>query len=128
MSAVSDAEVALVRQCIMTRLGVPEQQYRFHETRRWTFDLAWPRLRIAVEVEGGTWAHGRHTRGVGYERDCVKYNTAAIDGWLVLRVTPNMVHDGRALETIETAVRRRTLDSLGTAVVPSAPTGRVEPE
>jgi hypothetical protein len=47
---------------------------------------------------------GRHVRGRGYERDCEKYNAAALAGWIVLRVTTDMIQDGRALALLETAI------------------------
>lgn len=45
-------------------------------------------IKIAVEYEGGIFSNGRHTRGRGYAKDCVKYNLAQILGWTVLRYTP----------------------------------------
>jgi very-short-patch-repair endonuclease len=86
---------------ITPELPLPERQYKFHPTRKWPFDFAWPDRRLAVEVDGGTWSGGRHTRGQGYENDCEKLNEAAILGWTVLRVTGKMVEDGRALTYIE---------------------------
>ena len=59
---------------------------------------------LAVEIDGGTWVSGRHTRGAGFERDCEKLNTAVLLGWRVLRFTTGMVLDGRALETILAAL------------------------
>jgi len=79
-------------------------EYRFHPVRKWRFDFAWPKLKIAVEIDGGTWASGRHTRGGGYEKDCEKLNAAALLGWFVFRFTGAMVDDGRALTTIENAI------------------------
>ena len=70
----------------------------------WRFDMAWPRLMLAVEVEGGIWARGRHVRGKGFEADCEKYNEAALAGWRVLRVTGAMVQDGRALQYVERGI------------------------
>lgn len=81
-----------------------EAEYRFHRTRQWRFDLAWPHLRLAVEVEGGIWTGGRHTHPVGFEADCEKYNEAAILGWRVIRVTGRMVEDGRAIDIIQRAI------------------------
>ena len=83
------------------KLPEPAREVKFHPTRRWRFDFAWPDRFIALETEGGTWAGGRHTRGSGFEGDCHKYNAAAILGWRVLRVTATMVKDGTALEQIE---------------------------
>ena len=86
---------------------LPHTEYVFDPTRRWRFDFAWPELRVACEVEGGTFTAGRHSRGRGFEADCVKYDEAAIAGWLVLRVTTAMVNDGRALRLIERAIAAR---------------------
>lgn len=69
---------------------VPEwtEEHRFHDTRRWKFDFAWRAQKLAVEVEGGVWIGGRHTRGSGYAADCEKYTEAALCGWRVLRFVP----------------------------------------
>lgn len=69
-------------------LPVPVAEYRFHPTRKWRFDFAWPDALVALEVEGAVWVQGRHTRGSGFVKDMEKYNTAAGMGWRVLRVTP----------------------------------------
>lgn len=79
----------------------PLRQYRFHPKRKWRLDFAWPDRKVAMEVDGGTWSGGRHTRGAGYEKDCEKLNEAALMGWTVLRVTADMVHDGRADDYVE---------------------------
>ena len=85
-------------------LPAPRREHRFHPTRRWRFDLAWPDALVAVEVEGGAYSGGRHTRGKGFEGDCEKYNEASLDGWTLIRVTPKMINDGRALAWIERAL------------------------
>lgn len=74
-----------------TACGVPkpEPEYRFHLTRKWRFDYAWPDKKLALEVEGGVWTKGRHTRGSGFIGDMKKYNTAATLGWRILRVQPS---------------------------------------
>jgi hypothetical protein len=56
---------------------------------------------LAVEVEGGTWAKGRHTRGKGFELDCEKYGEAMVLGWNVYRCTGTMIKNGAAIKTIE---------------------------
>ena len=86
----------------------PESEFRFHPPRRWRFDFAFPKQKIAVECEGGIWTHGRHTRGNGFEKDAEKYNAAAIDGWTVLRFTGRMIKSGDALRQIEQALNDHT--------------------
>ncbi|GAJ77628.1 hypothetical protein JCM18905_3519 [Vibrio sp. JCM 18905] len=84
---MSQLEKLLLQHIRALKLEVPMSEYRFHETRRWRFDFAYPDQLLAIEVEGGTWSNGRHNRAKGYEADCEKYNMAALRGWTVLRFT-----------------------------------------
>lgn len=88
--------------------GKPQPEYRFHPPRRWRFDLAWPEHRVAFEREGSTWQGGRHTSGKGYAADAEKYNQAAIDGWIVIRGTVDMIRSGLALSQLLDALATRT--------------------
>lgn len=71
----------------------PQPEYVFARPRRWRFDRAWPTVKIAVEIEGGVYSGGRHTRGAGFTHDCQKYNTATLLGWRILRFTGPMLQD-----------------------------------
>ncbi len=82
------AEVFL-RALEVRGLPRPEREWKFDTKRRWRFDYAWPQQMIALEVEGGVWSGGRHTRGAGFLKDMEKYNRAAVLGWRLLRVTPD---------------------------------------
>ncbi len=79
------------------------EEYKFHPTRRWRFDFAFPEKMFAVEIEGGVWlgSKGGHTSGRGYMKDMEKYSEAAILGWKVLRFTPQQVKTGFAIEKIK---------------------------
>ncbi len=66
-------------------------EYRFHPPRRWRFDYCHIEMKVAVEIEGGAFSMGRHTRGKGFIGDMEKYNTAQLDGWKVLRYTPQQM-------------------------------------
>lgn len=76
-------------------------QHKFHPAREWRFDFAWPDMKLAIEVEGGTFSGGRHVRGKGYEADCEKYNTAAAMGWTLFRFTSRMVSSGLGIQFVE---------------------------
>lgn len=90
----------LARSCV----SAPYTEYRFHPERKWRFDYAWPSRKIALEVEGGVWTNGRHTRGKGFLGDLEKYNTAAAMGWRVLRVTPSELLSVKTAEMIKKAM------------------------
>lgn len=68
-----------------------QHEYKFHPKRKWRFDRAAPDLKLAIEIEGATFAQGRHTRGVGYAGDCEKYNAAALAGWVVVRLPESLI-------------------------------------
>ena len=100
----SDLERSFETQ--LRSLGVSgwERETRFCD-RRWRFDFAWPDRKLAVEIEGGTWGgKGRHTTGTGFAADCVKYNTAALLGWTVLRYTSTHVEDWSAARQVAEVV------------------------
>lgn len=115
MSRSSDLEATFdfywrVSECVIE----PVAEYRFHPTRRWRFDRAFPEARVAVELEGmaGRSGKSRHTSFTGYQRDCDKYNAAQLHGWLVLRYTIKHFDDPRAvIEQIQAALRLRAADN-----------------
>ena len=100
---MSKLEKQMAFQIKVANLPKPEEEFRFHPERKWRFDFAYPDQKIAIECEGGTWAKkaGRHNRGVGFRDDCIKYNEAALLGWIVLRFTSDMIADGKALQMID---------------------------
>lgn len=91
--------------CKSVGLPAPTPEHRFDLTRRWRFDYAWPDYKIALEVEGGIWTGGRHTRGAGFLGDMEKYNRAAALGWRVIRTTPKALCSKVTLETIAQCMR-----------------------
>ncbi len=93
-------------------LPAPVFEHRFHPSRKWRFDIAWPERRVAVEVEGGIWTQGRHTRASGYNKDREKYNTAAAMGWQVLRYAPCEVCMAETIEQIKQAMDTKRLAPL----------------
>lgn len=84
-------------------------QHRFHPTRQWRFDFAWPQRKVALEVDGGVHTGGRHTTGTGFTEDCEKVNAAVILGWRVLRVTGAHVKSGKAVAWLEEVLKPRSV-------------------
>jgi hypothetical protein len=84
--------------CRTMDIPVPVAEYRFDPVRRWRFDWAWPELYVALEVNGGVWIAGRHSRGSGQVGDFEKWSEAAAQGWRILHVTPNQLREDRTVE------------------------------
>ncbi len=101
---------ATSEQDLFTRLCAKElavecvKEYRFFKSRRWRFDYAIPSHKIAIEVEGGVWTQGRHTRPKGYLGDIEKYNTATLCGWRVFRTTPQKVLSNMFISLLKSAI------------------------
>lgn len=86
-------------------LKIPfEPEYPFHPTRKWRLDFAIPLDKIGIEVHGGVFSQGRHTRGKGFTEDREKMNEAQIMGWKVIEVTAEHITSGKALQWIERAL------------------------
>lgn len=102
---MSDLEAALLFYIRSVGLPEPVPEYRFDQVRKYRFDFAWPELKVACEVEGGTFQGGRHTRGLGYHNDCKKYNLATEQGWRVFRFDALLVNSGDAIALLERVVK-----------------------
>lgn len=61
------------------------REHKFDDERRWKFDLAWPEIRLAVEVNGGRYCYGGG-RHAGQE-DNDKMLEARRAGWVVWEIT-----------------------------------------
>lgn len=101
----SKLEESFGRQVKLLALPEPTREYRFHPVRRWRIDFAWPEQKLAVELEGGIFSGGRHTRGAGFLADCEKTNTLTLLGWRVLRFATQTVNSGEAINM--------TMEALG---------------
>ena len=89
------------------------RQYRFAPPRRYRFDFAYPKLKIAVEIEGGSWVYGGHNRPKGFASDCEKYNLAVMNGWQLLRYTGNTM--GQAVDDLKELLKESRRCNCGYA-------------
>lgn len=83
------------------------EEHKFHEKRRWRFDFAHIESKTAIEIEGGAFTNGRHTRGKGFMNDMEKYNEAILLGWVVLRFTPEQKTKLKMFELVKNVVENR---------------------
>lgn len=81
-------------------------QYCFHPKRKWRFDFACERAKIAVEVEGRDHLRLRQSK---LDRD--KFNAALLMGWRVLRYEANAVMTNKRLPLIVDQIKEAYYDS-----------------
>jgi hypothetical protein len=98
----------LAAACRAEGLPDPVFEHRVTPARRFRFDAAWPDQHVALEVNGGVFTRGRHTRGAGYVRDMEKMNLSQSLGWQVYQCEPRGIQDGSALQWVKAAILRRT--------------------
>ena len=103
--SVSKGEALLENH--LNALKIPfTKEFRFHPDRKWQADFRIDEMPILVEVEGGVFSNGRHTRGEGYTKDCEKYSAAAVNGWFVIRGTTAQIKAGLVIQWIEKLIER----------------------
>lgn len=106
-----------VDQCRERKLPAFVREYAFASrlNRKWKFDVCWVyknelgTLKLAVEIEGivmrrtksGEWIMGgRHATIQGYKADCVKYATAALLDWRLMRFEQSQVRSDFAINMV----------------------------
>ncbi len=107
-----DQKYPLVLPALLTLDRRACAEFMFHPTRKWRADFCLPTYRILVEIEGGIFSGGRHTRGAGFAGDMEKYNEACKMGYCVMRYQPKdclAARLGAMLEDIQTAITHRGL-------------------
>ena len=92
---------------LIKRFGLPApvREYQFSPTRKFRWDFAWVDQKLGVEVQGGIWINGGHSRGSGQLRDNEKQAEAAALGWRFFNVASNDIKEGRAIAWIERCLR-----------------------
>lgn len=97
--------------CVQAGLPKPMPEHVFAPPRKWRFDWLFTKDKdrgesdcFALEIEGGIWTKGRHTRGKGFLGDMEKYNEAAVMGIFVLRCTPQEFESGKVLTLLKRAM------------------------
>ena len=99
-------EETLVYQLLHADLPPAEREYKFHPTRKWRWDFAWPADKVAVECQGGTWTKGAHSSGSGLERDYEKINAGQLMGWRVFQASRKMIESGEVIDILKIVLRK----------------------
>lgn len=123
----TDYKAQLVQQCEIAGLKL-EPEFKFHPTRRFRVDwrvhmgmwegkgkrppsneLTFVPTRVLIDYEGGIFHKGRmgHDSIKGIKRDIEKHNLAQIEGYVMIRVTPDRIVSGEAFAWITDALKRK---------------------
>lgn len=78
----------LVGLCRAAGLPEPVPEYRWHPVRKFRADYAIPLHRVLIEIDGGLWVNGGHSRGAARMHDMAKDRAATLLGWRTLRYAP----------------------------------------
>jgi len=98
---VKRTEASLCLEAALVEVfGVCQAEFKFCPDRKFRADFAVCLERLLLEINGGAFTQGRHTRGTGYVRDMEKRNLGTILGWSWLEFTPEQCENGNAKETL----------------------------
>lgn len=119
-------EAGLITASIVQEIPQWEREYSFSKKRRFRFDFAWPQFKLAVEIQGGIWVNGGHSRGSGLNKDYEKNFYALALGWRILYVSVNQIEDGTAMKWITFLLKNLTKqtgrkETIATRVKPEKP-------
>jgi very-short-patch-repair endonuclease len=74
---------------------LPERQYKILPDRKFRWDFAWPddTVRLAIEIQGGSYMGGKHNTAKGQAADYEKHNLATLAGYRILYFNTEMLKD-----------------------------------
>lgn len=92
--------------CVSEGLPKPIAEYKFHPKRKWRIDYYFEHKnqKVALEVEGGVWTNGRHTRGKGFTKDMEKYNQLSAHGIFLIRCVPKKLLKSDTIKLIKSVL------------------------
>lgn len=116
--ADSSGEMDLIRHLTANGLPAPVRQHTIVVGRGGVLrvDLAWPRARLAVELDSETW----HDTPRAFHEDKARVTSLAAAGWEVLPITPRNLK-GPAGRDLVVAIRQRLAGSAAEAGEAEAP-------
>jgi very-short-patch-repair endonuclease len=98
----SEIEATLAQQLRAAKVEPWERNYRALPDSKMEVDFAWPRLRLAIEVQGHV-----HRIKANFHRDIQKAARLQLEGWQLLAVDGLSIRSGQALVWALQFLRRR---------------------
>ena len=104
---MSKLENAFAQELALFSLPPAHRQFKFHPTRRWALDFAWPERKIGCEIHGGLFipkGAGAHNRGASMEDDFEKTNEATRLGWSIFTFGPKWCYRKKSVAVPSKAI------------------------
>jgi very-short-patch-repair endonuclease len=98
-------------------LALPALQYRFHPSRKFRFDFAWPRSKLAVEIQG--FGPG-HFSLQGATADYDRHIEALKLNWKIIYLTSKHLDPRRISDICEEIASLLSINKTQTGYVPLA--------
>ena len=94
------------------QLPAPTAQYRFHDTRKWRLDFAWPDVMLGIEIDGQV--HAIRAQRV---KDAAKSRALLEDGWYCVHWTSDELKE-RPIQCVEETAQilKKLLAALTTEI------------
>jgi hypothetical protein len=94
-------------------LGVPEPVGEWYplEHREYRIDLAWPGPKVGLDVQGGLFTQGAHSRPAGIRADIERMNLIVAAGWRLFYCEPDLASIARAIMLIANSCLRSSSSS-----------------
>lgn len=92
----------------------PRPFWNEHTIGEWKgmWDFTWPDLRVALDIHGGEFVRGHHTRGQNIRDDYKKMLIAHTNGWYATAIGGTQADDDEILEMIASIIYVRTMNYL----------------
>jgi hypothetical protein len=92
-------------------IPAPVAEFKFHPVRKWRMDFCWLDRKLALEIQGGIFSNGRHSRGAAMLKEWEKLNTAAGMGYRLLYCQPSDCIKAATIDAIKTALNYSTTET-----------------
>jgi len=70
-----------------------DREVKLIPKRRFRFDFVHQPSQVAIEINGGNWVRGRHTRPAGLLKEYEKHNLAQLLGYQVFILSKEMINE-----------------------------------
>ena len=93
-------------------------EFKFAKPQRaWRSDIAFPTVKVAIEIQGGNWLYGRHCNPASLPSEYEKQNGYCVRGWYCLYADWSMfATDSFAQQVIDT-IKARQGETYGQAIL-----------